>query len=488
MRRRPFVPLAAAALVAAALPSSAGSLLQDVPTPVVAKNVELLDSHPEAAGSVSMIFDPTKPYVYVSTYKAVQVYDISKPAAPVLVGAEPLVDYENEAMSLGSRPNGDRFVIVASTLASIAPRVASINGSSKYINVVDVTNPSAPATVATLATTTRTHTVSCGSPSCEYAYSDGRTEGKISIIDLRDWRKPKMVTTFTSVVPQGHDEDLDEAGILWHVGGQGSVALDISNPVAPVQLGSTDKQGVISSDRTGSPYNNFIHHNSLRPNAKAFTQTRGADGRLVSGSRETASVEDGNVLLVTEEDVSDAGACGDAEGSFQTWYVPYLDAEQYADDNPGRKAGGGLIEPLDRWNTEVLDSGMTSPGINNCSAHYFDVRDGFVAQAWYAQGVRILDVRNARDIKQVGYYYLPAAMQAWAAYYVPKRLTPGEDLVYTADEVRGLEVLRVTLPRGTPAASVAPVVAPVASEWFQPGAAGYAPDPTYGWVCRTPMH
>jgi len=43
-----------------------------------------------------------------------------------------------------------------------------------------------------------------------------------------------------------------------------------------------------------------------------------------------------------------------------------------------------------------------------CSAHYFDERDGIVAQGWYQQGTRFLDVSDPTDIRQIGYFIPPA--------------------------------------------------------------------------------
>ena len=79
-------------------------------------------------------------------------------------------------------------------------------------------------------------------------------------------------------------------------------------------------------------------------------------------------------------------------------------------------------------------------------------QDGFVAQGWYGAGLRILDVRDARNIAQLG-YSTSAATEVWDAYWVPVRdaagvAVPGQktNLVYTADAVRGIDVYEVTLP------------------------------------------
>lgn len=112
------------------------------------------------------------------------------------------------------------------------------------------------------------------------------------------------------------------------------MALDISTPTKPVPLNSTNEEGVENDDRDKSPYNNFILHNSFRPNAKMFK------------SFSQPKLSNGNVLLATEEDTG-AGACGPELGSFQTWKIPHLSATRYRNQNPGLEAGGGSISPVD---------------------------------------------------------------------------------------------------------------------------------------------
>jgi hypothetical protein len=443
---------------------------------VASDNATLVKTLPEGVGAISMAFSSDTPHMYLSTLKAIQIYDISDPKNPVLTGVEPLPNYQNEAMSLGERKNGDKFVLVGSTLAGASPRGPFYDTNSRYAFVVDVTDPAAPKTVAGLVTESRTHTISCTSPSCEYAYTDGRTQGKISIIDLRDWRAPKMAGTYESVVPQGHDQDVDDAGVLWHVGGQGAVALDVRKPTNPVPVASTNLLGLGTPDRQNNPYNNFILHNSARPNAKRFK----ADA--------APSLANGNVLLATEEDTG-AGGCGPRFGSFSTWHIPYVDAGRYKKDNPGMQPGNGSIKPLDIWYPE--DAGVYGA---NCSAHYFDYNSkGFVAQGWYELGVRILDVRDPRAIKQVGFFMAPGANETWAAYWVPQRNPAGKvtgrstNIVYTADAVRGVDILEIELPGGSPK-STRSVSVPTIPGWNGANRVPVsAPSKDYGFACRLPL-
>jgi hypothetical protein len=302
------------------------------------------------------------------------------------------------------------------------------------------------------------------------------------VFDLRDLDNPKEIKTTRSVAGSGHQWDYDNSGLLWHSGFEGIAAYDVSNPLNPVAVASTDEHS------TATPYNDFILHNSYHPFAQNFTQTRDASGRLTSGA---PSLTRGNILLATEEDYDNPVCPGDAgEGTFSTWHIPYLDATQYAADNPTGTPGKGTITPLDNWNTEILDSGVGTVAGAFCSAHYFTVNDaGFVAQAWYQQGTRILDVRDPRNIKQVGYFFT-GAMETWIPYFVPQYNAKGKqtgrmtDLIYTNDVVRGIDVLRFNAPATTPA-NTTDLTAPILTGWLSGATtATTLPSKEYGFLCR----
>jgi hypothetical protein len=181
---------------------------------------------------------------------------------------------------------------------------------------------------------------------------------------------------------------------------------------------------------------------------------------------------------------------------FSTWYIPYLDAAQYAAEPGAGTPGSGKIAPLSTWNTEILDSGQKTVAGAFCSAHYFTLNDdGFVAQAWYQQGTRILDVRDPMHIKQVGYFFT-GHNETWIPYFVPGRDPFGRltgltsDLIYTADVVRGIDVLKFTPPGTSPAATVG-LEAPILPQWLAASSGAVpvrssAPTKAYGFACRLP--
>jgi hypothetical protein len=78
-----------------------------------------------------------------------------------------------------------------------------------------------------------------------------------------------------------------------------------------------------------------------------------------------------------------------------------------------------------------------------CSAHYFEMSGSTLGAAWYNQGLRVIDASNARDLRQVGYYYVngtdPATNPSSNSWDTAWR----GNLVYLFDMDRGIEILRL---------------------------------------------
>ena len=466
--------------------AQSAAFLPPIPS-VTSPNIKQIANIPETA-AISMEFARTGPFAYVSSLDTISVLDLTDPRDPKLRGTLVQALFENESMTYGERiVDGKlvRFVIAAVDiyrLASDDPEHVNVD-SGAQLAIVDVTDPDKPFTRSVTpldgpaAISSSTHTVQCvDQKDCKYAYTAGGRAGFFSILDFTNLDAPKQIATVNSPAAAGnpvfktgagHYWDFDGA-LGWHTGSGGAAAFDVSNPLKPVLLNATNKQGV------APVINDFIQHNSMRPNAAAFKP--GAP----------PSIANGNVLLITEEDYANDGdeiEC-DKAGSFQTWYVPDLDGEAYRARNPGGKTVGvGDISLLDMTNAPVeFGGGLSGPlAAGFCSAHWFDVhQDGFVAIGQYGAGMRILDVRDARNIKQLG-YATGGATQVWDAYWVPQRdpagvVIPGKktNLVYTADAVRGIEVFEVTLPAATAAAPPAapPNNPPAAPPPSNPGSGG----------------
>lgn len=466
----------------AALPALGWLPAQSVPVPIIASsNVELLATLPDV-GAISTAFDSQKPLMYVNTLNGISIYDISNPELPMLRGQLPLPHFENEAMAigerLGERKGGERFVLVGLDLWGVTPTKPSAPNVGGYeLMVVDVSDPSAPTVRGRLETDSSVHTIQCIGRACRYAYTSGAYEGgRFHVIDLSNLDKPKQTKELHNIAGSGHQWDVDDKGYMWSTGTQGAAGYDVSDPMNPKLLASTNAKG------TESPYNDFIMHNSYHPKARNFK----ADA--------APSLKNGNVLLVTEEDYDSPVCGGDAgEGTFSTWHIPYLNAKRYAQDNKGLNPNAGAMKPLDNWNSEILDSGQRTVAGAFCSAHYFTFHDsGFIAQGWYQQGTRILDVRNPKNIKQVGYFFT-GDTETWHAYWVPERNNKGQmtgrdsNIVYTNDVARGLDILKVSLPKSSPK-ETKNKRAPILPQWLA-GAPSTAslPSRKLGFICRIPL-
>jgi hypothetical protein len=187
---------------------------------------------------------------------------------------------------------------------------------------------------------------------------------------------------------------------------------------------------------------------------------------------------DSPLFGITEEDYNRPTCKG--AGSFQTWG---LTGEKTS-------AGSQKLALLDMYTTELealVNGRGWAPVTGLCSAHYFDYRDGIVAQGWYEEGTRFLDVRDPTDVRQVG-YWVPTKGETWSVVYPPT--DPTGSIVYALDYARGIDVLK--LDRG----DLRPRTAPVRRSWLT-GAhgpkdgvtarTGLTQSSRYGFVCRRPV-
>jgi hypothetical protein len=401
-------------------------------------NVELVSSNPGSAG-ISGCFTKTAPLFVMSNLDSIKVYDVRDPSRPQLTGTLPSLQFENEAMNCGerkARSGTSRFALIgvdlyqASTDDIDHANVRPLDGYELVI--VDVTDPTDPHIRSRVGARTSTHTVACVvDTDCRYAYSAG-SGSAFSIFDLTDLDDPVEVDSDPATAgiqpfgspTAGHKWNFDSAGYGTHTGWGGSGVFDVSVPTDPSLVTTTGAAGR-SGDPAAAGWNDFIHHNSFRPNATAFRPDA------------PPSLSNGNVLLVTEEDYEQTD-CTKA-GSFQTWWVKRLDGTPDA------------IVPLDKVELDDLGT-FPVPQYAFCSAHWFDYHpSGIVSVGFYGGGTQLVDVRSPREIASYGYAAWGAS-EVWDSYWVPvynkKGVATGKktDLVYSVDLVRGLDVYDVELP------------------------------------------
>jgi hypothetical protein len=380
--------------------------------------------------------------MYVSTMRGLSTYDVSDALKPVLLGRLALPHFENEDVDLG------RGILLISNDAA---------ESKGILYVVDIKDPANPTLLSQVDMGGNPveggagHTVSC-ILSCRFAWvTDG---AGIRVIDLRNPATPVTVGSYPTPAGGGlvtHDVQRDGNRLYWVTGFGGTAAYSVPRRTYDGKgLGtlvtSTNDAGKSRYIETlglddGSTYNDYIHHNSLRRN-------------------------DSDVLYVTEEDYTRPGCKG--AGSFQRWHVPL--------DSKG-KPTGEPVTPIDKWSTE-MDTTTASPSAM-CSAHYFDENTGLIAQGWYQQGLRVLDV-SGPTIRQVGYWISPDAL-VWGAYFPPTDST--DQVIYVLDNKRGIDVMRIMRPVRN--SDMPTVEAPVMPQWK--AASSLKPATNLGYACPLPI-
>lgn len=378
-------------------------------------NVDYVATLPDVPAIGGKILGTT---MYVTTLQGIRTYDISV-GVPVLMGALELPHWENESVDT----NGTILLVAADHFLGVL----------NTVYVVDVSDPHVPKLLSQISLSHSAHTATCIAD-CTYAWTAGG-----DVIDLRDPTTPKLAGMFSYGF---HHADVDAAGIAW-VGG--STGYDLAGYASgdilrPTPYARVSKDG-------------FGWHGTLRPHAEKARPDLLANG----------AIDPGELLIGTDENWAAAsnGFCQN-DGPFITSWL---------------HTSGGQLR-VDRLDSFTIGQGSVPDarpgGVVACSSHWFDEHGGVVADGWYEQGLRFLDVSSPRAIRQIG-YFMPADTEVWGALYheAPDAPLPGL-YVYTFDLSRGIDVLRFTGKAGDP-----PALAPL-----NEAPASIVAHPTFGFVCR----
>jgi hypothetical protein len=272
------------------------------------------------------------------------------------------------------------------------------------------------------------------------ARGDGRP---IWVTDLRNPYRPKVfkqpidLWRNDGATDYSHDVNVDDHGIAWTSGRGGILGYAThglwrdpytdrrrrARPWNPVLVAGGGVGGV------NQPQTDFMH-NSLRP---------------VDGSTQASGVRQGGVLIGTEEDFTKP--CDRSGRVVFSDISDSLGGEPAANSTPEHPY---RMKALDTFHPAQDDNGEAIDDTLECSAHYFELSGSTLGVAWYGQGLRLLDVSDARAVRQIGYYRVTGSVEeessnswdlAWNGSYV-----------YLFDMNRGIEVLK--LESSTAAASV----------------------------------
>jgi hypothetical protein len=265
------------------------------------------------------------------------------------------------------------------------------------------------------------------------AVGDGRP---IWVTDLRDPSNPEVSDQPVDLwrndgyTDYSHDVDEDERGIAW-VSGRGGI------------------RGYATSGYHRDPYQNrWRRATPFDPILVAGGGVAGTaepvmlmhnSGRPTDGAVRASGVKKGNVLVGTEEEFQDCSGSGRIITSDLTDSWGGEPAQKSTLTEPYRMTALDTFHP-------VLDAGEEDLGDIDCSAHYFEIEGSTLGAGWYVLGLRLLDISDARNIRQVGYFRVEGsdtepASNSWDMAFKTDRRKG--DLIYLFDMNRGVEVLRL---------------------------------------------
>ncbi len=330
-------------------------------------------------------------YFYMNDQNKVMVWDVSDPLDPKMIGSV-LMPQEWQFSREDIDGNG-KILVVPNTVSGQNDgnlQTSSPTNSVYIIDVEDKTNPKIISKVPGAAQ----HTVSCVL-NCKWAYGSGG-----NIIDLRNPSKPKFVKN------------------KWYDGITGGSGGHDVTEVAP-GIVMTATQPMVLLDARKDP-----------ANPKVLATAERTDDYMHQ-TRWPRTMKDRFLLAASETTMN--GRCRENSGSFQTW-----DASSWKKTRTFR-----MIDEFVPVNGIIVDGNPVAQ--RNCTAHWIEEHPdfkngGFVAGGFYDHGTRFFEVNGAGKIKEAG-YFMAYAGQASAAYWIT------DEIVYTVDYNRGIDILRFTPPK-----------------------------------------
>lgn len=443
------------------------------PGAVISDSLEYIDRVPDSSGIVEGKFDTVggRPVLVTTGTYGFRVYDVSDPQSPQLLDTYQPPDilgkngyWQDEDMELDVH----RKLIIGAVDPrhddvdqESCPGIGHLGSKTRNPNcrsgfyVISYADPEHLQQIGDMVELPVGHTTSC-IEDCNYVWTGGparrddlaylgpftpggRGDGRpIWVTNLKDpahpevYPKPIDLGRNDGLTDYSHDVDVDGKGIAW-VSGRGGLTgyatrgrwrdpkTDRVRPATPWNPVLVAGGGIPGGNAgVAQPGTDFIH-NSTRP---------------TDGSVTASGVDDNNVVLMTEEDFTTpcdqggrivaADITSSLGGEGETNSTP---------DDPFRMTALSSFHPK----RNAPDSAAPN---DDCSAHYFEAQDGALAAAWYGQGLRLIDATDARNLHQVGYYYVvgtdagnPTSLSwdtAWHGNYV-----------FLFDMARGIEVLRL---------------------------------------------
>ena len=329
-------------------------------------------------------------YMYLTSWKAISIYDISDPENPTQSATLPVgFMFENEDVEI--TPDAS-YLFFSETLPD------------EDLHVFDIEDKTNIQPVTTLVGA-GDHTFTC-ILKCKWGYG---SEG--TIINLADPTDPKMVgepgtdkSWHAKVELQGGAHDVTEVKngyvIVSTLSGP-LMYLDVRDPLNPKVLALGEKLA-----------ESYLFHSGEWPN-------EGAD----------------RWLLMQGEDNFNPRCDPEANGPFLVY-----DTQGWQNTKTFKVSDQYAVQ-----NGTYTDGNPPANGLG-CSAHWFESHPtfdngGIVAMGYYEHGTRFFDITSKGKIQEAG-VFVPYGGSTSAAYWASR--SPKNDIVYAVDYTRGIDVLRYT--------------------------------------------
>lgn len=349
-------------------------------------------------------------YLYVTTTKDLEIYDISTPTDPQLQGLATIdIEFENEQVPTNGSVLGISGQTPSTTAGGLCPSTYPVNTSSGCLILFDVRDKTKPVQVATVPGA-GDHTNTCVLD-CTYMYGSAG-----SITDLRGVLGPDHTATKLSVNWISY---LKSKGYPIYSSCHHSTEIRpgvILTACDPIYLLSVNKKdgGSITAPKVLATAD-FL---------KAPDDTK----RFVHGVEFPRQGTDRIMLAGGETNFHPT--CDNTRGAFSTFVT---------------KDGGKTFTFADQVRPKAgnyLDGNPPDGYFHmGCSVHWFEPHKSFrngglVAMASYENGTRFLQIGKDGKITEVGFFE-PLGGATSAPHWAPDGRT-----VYAIDYQRGLDVLR----------------------------------------------
>lgn len=390
---------------------------------VASHNVKLLERIPLAADGVGARV--VGHYLYVTSTKDLEIFDISKPGHPKQVGTSTVdIEFENEQVPTDGRVLGisgqTSTVTTQQGVCRPDPDVsADTTWKANCLAIFDVRDKAAPKQVAAVGGS-GDHTSTCvtvGGNTCGYMYGSRGSITDLRHVLHRGHPASRVKTNWQDAIakqgyprPQScHNQTELRPGVL----------LAACEPVYLISVRHADGGSITRPTVLGRANFQKAPDDKKRFVHGAEWPQRGTDRIMMAGG-----------------ETNFTGACEPQAGAFSTFVTR-----------------GGSTAPRFRFADQYRPKSGTYLDGNppdgtysfGCSVHWFQPNPtfhdrGLVALASYENGTRFLRIRRDGSIHEVGFFE-PLGGSTSSPDWAPDSRT-----VYAVDYHRGLDVLRWTGP------------------------------------------